>query len=46
MTNPTPAGTPMPSQCDRCCPVVTHSDYVTHYAHEADCIHARKDHAK
>jgi len=36
----------MPSQCDRCCPVVWHSDDATHYAHESDCIHARKDTTK
>lgn len=30
----------MPSQCDRCCPATTHSDYATHYAHESTCPNA------
>lgn len=36
----------MPSQCDQCVVTVVHGDYVTHYAHETDCIHARKVHTK
>jgi len=33
----------MPSQCEQCAVTVTYADYVTEYAHEADCIHSRKD---
>jgi len=36
----------MPSQCDQCVVIVCHGDYVTHYAHEDDCVHARKDDTK
>jgi hypothetical protein len=32
----------MPSQCGRCCPVVTHTDYATNYAHETTCPNALK----
>jgi hypothetical protein len=32
----------MPSQCEQCVPLVTYSDYITHYAHETDCPN-RKD---
>ena len=27
----------MPSQCDRCCPITTHTDYATSYEHEPTC---------
>jgi len=33
-----------PSQCQQCWPEVTHNDYVTEYAHEAECPNnPRKD---
>ena len=35
MTSYTP-----PSQCDRCVPEVTESEYITHYAHQAECANA------
>lgn len=31
-----------PSACDQCVVTVIHGDYVTHYAHETDCMHSRK----
>jgi hypothetical protein len=36
----------MPSQCEQRVVTVTHAEYVTHYAHETDCTHARKDPTK